>query len=99
MEPNISQQNENTSSAFLPVLLIALSILIFVTWQFSMVWKQQSNLKAVHKSRSELVTKSQAIQNDLQKLAVGVIDLARAGDADAVALVQKYGIAQTQPPK
>ena len=95
----MSQQNENTSSAFLPVLLVALAVLVFVSWQFWMVKQQQSGLKAIQKSRADMVQKSQAIQNDLQKLAVGLIELARAGDPDAVALVQKYGIAQTQPAK
>ncbi|HEY6166390.1 MAG TPA: hypothetical protein VI454_00030 [Verrucomicrobiae bacterium] len=98
MESNTSQPNNSGASAFLPVLLVSLSVLIFVSWQFRLVWKQQAGLKEVQKSRETLVKQSQAVQNDLQKLAVGLLELAKT-DPEASALVQKYGIAQTQPPK
>jgi len=97
MEPNLNQQNANSSSAFLPMLFVSLAMLIFVTWQFTLVWKQQSALKNIQKTRTQLVQNSQKVQNELQGLAVGLIELARAGDPDAVRLVQGYGIAQSQP--
>jgi hypothetical protein len=97
METDLDQPIPPSRSAFLPVFLIALTVLIFMSWQFWLVCRQQVALKALQKDRNSLVQKSKVVQDDLQKLAVGLIEIARGGDQEAATLVQKYGISQSQP--
>lgn len=99
MDDDLDQPIPTSRSAFLPVFLIALAVLIFTSWQFWLVCRQQTALKALEKDRAALVQKSKAVQDDLQKLAVGLIEIARGGDQEAATLVQKYGISQSQPAK
>ena len=97
MDDDLDQLIPLSRSAFLPVFLIALAVLIFMSWQFWLVSRQQVALKALQKDRTALVEKSKVVQDDLQKLAVGLIEIARGGDQEAATLVQKYGISQSQP--
>jgi hypothetical protein len=83
--------------AFLPIVLIALSLLILFCWELKNTSKQRAALQSAIQRQEEGVKQSKAIQAGLEKLVLDLLGLAKSGDADAVAIVKKYNISQ-QPP-
>lgn len=84
------------SSAFLPLLLLSLSLLSLLIWQLTNLSSQRSNLQATLQRQTEYVLQSRQVQSNLQKIAVDLIELAKT-DAGAKAVVDKYGIRQQNP--
>ena len=84
------------SSAFLPLLLLSLSLLSLLIWQLTNLSSQRSNLQATLQRQTEYVLQSRQVQSSLQKIAVELIELAKT-DAAAKAVVDKYGIRQQSP--
>lgn len=86
-----SQDNSPKFSPFLPILLCAIALLVVLVWQFLQVREQRAALARVEKSREATVRDAQSVQGELQRLAVGLVELSKT-DPQAKALVDKYGI-------
>ncbi len=91
MNPEIEVRH----SGFWPVSLVALSVLVFLVWQYSLTWQRQAILKNQRQERQRLVDQSKGAQTGLQQLATDLLELAQT-DPEARALVEKYGITKTQ---
>lgn len=90
---------ENTSSSsspFIPVLLVAVAVLLLLVWQFLIAWNTRGNLRAQFENRKQLVTQSELVQGNVQKLINDLLELA-VTDADAKKVVDKYNIRRNEP--
>jgi hypothetical protein len=86
-------------SCYWAIALVELSLLIFLAWQFSLVWRQRSVLAEQKKQRQQLVDEAVRAQAGLNQLIVGVYDLART-DPEARAILEgleRQGIRYTPP--
>jgi hypothetical protein len=72
-------------------MLGLIALLAVLVWQFLQFREQKSALNQVEKSRETTVRDAQSVQGELQRLAVGLVELSKT-DPQAKALVQKYGI-------
>lgn len=84
--------------AFIPLLLLALSLAIVFIWQLTNLSSQRSIFQSTITRQEELVKQSKTVQGTLEKLVIDLLELARSGDTDAQAVVQKYNIQQQAPP-
>jgi Tfp pilus assembly protein PilO len=80
----------------LAVCLLAGAVVIYLGWQCLLVWKGRSALATQATQREQLVKQSKAVQADLERLANGLVELAKT-DPAAKALVDRYGITVTPP--
>jgi hypothetical protein len=94
-----------SSDAFLPLVLIALSVILFFIWQLRTVSKQREALRATQETYEaayrntipqldQQIQQSRAVQAKLESLVTDVLNLAKEGDADAKAIKEKYKIEQ-----
>lgn len=97
-----------TYNGFWPIVLLALSWGIVLTWQIVNIAQQRT---AVQQSRDQLETnftqsspqheqliaQSRAVQGKLETLVTDLLNLAKSGDADARAIIEKYKIQQNAP--
>lgn len=84
------------SNPFLPILLVAASIALLLVWQVKNISQQRTGLQSAIFQMQEPAKQSQQVQGSLQKLVVGLLDLAQS-DQQAKAVVDKYGIKQNAP--
>ena len=90
-------QNEKPANPFLPVALVAISIICFLgptAWDASRI---KSELSSVRDQQTATLQKSQPVLAGFQKMMMDLLQRAQAGDADAKAIIAKYGIAVQQP--
>jgi hypothetical protein len=91
--------------AFLPLVLIALSLILVFIWQLTNISKQRSSLRASQEQYEaaaqnaatqldQQIPQSRAVQAKLESLVTDVLNLAKEGDADAKAIKEKYKIEQ-----
>jgi Tfp pilus assembly protein PilO len=80
----------------LALCLLAGAVVIYLGWQCLLVGKGRSALANQAEQRQQLVKQSKAVQADLEKLANGLVELAKT-DATAKALVDRYGISVSPP--
>jgi predicted PurR-regulated permease PerM len=83
--------------AFLPLTLLAVSFLIILVWQLTNITSQRSGLQNLIQNQQQAVQQSRQVQTGLEKLVNDLLDLAQNGDADAKAIVTKFGIARQAP--
>lgn len=78
-------------SAFLPLTLLAISFIVLLAFQVSIMLPQRSLLQKAIAQSEQAVAQSKQTQAGLQKL---VMDLVAAApeDKDAQAIITKYGI-------
>ena len=106
----MSNQESNSccSGIFLPVSLLAASLLVFFIWQLTMLTSQHSalglSLQQLEESfknntpqHEQMIKQSQAVQAKLEKIANGLLKLAEDGDPDAKALIAKFKISRSAP--
>ena len=97
------------SDAFLPLVLIALSLILVFIWQLTNLSKQRTNLRASQEQYEaafrntipqldQQLQQSRAVQAKLESLVTDVLNLAKDGDTDAKAIVDKYKIQQQGTP-
>lgn len=79
--------------AFLPLTLLSISLILIFIWQLSTISSQRSGFQNTIQRQDELVSQSHKVQAGLEKLVNDLLDLAQT-DAEAKAIVQKYGIAR-----
>jgi hypothetical protein len=87
----VNQETEKSYSAFLPVLLVALSFVILLGRDLSLTRQQKGALKQMHEQQTVNVEKSRQAQAAFEKLMRDLIRLAQT-DQDARAVVTKYNI-------
>ena len=93
----MSTENNSSSccnSAFIPLTLLAVSLLIVFIWQLSNISSQRSGLQNLIQNQQQAVQQSHQVQAGLEKIVGDLLDLAQGGDDDAKAIVAKYGIAR-----
>lgn len=84
------------SNPFLPILLLVLSVALVLGWQVNSIAQQRSGLQIALGQLQEPTRQSQQFQGGLQKFLTDLLEFAKT-DAQAKAVVDKYGIRQ-QPP-
>jgi len=93
----MSTENNSSSccnSGFIPLTLLAVSLLIVFIWQLSNISSQRVALQNLIQSQQQAVQQSRQVQAGLEKLVNDLLDLSQSGDEDAKAIVTKYGIAR-----
>lgn len=93
-----NQSTEKSFSAFAPITLLALGIIILLGWNLYIVVNQHSN--GVRISAQQEVQLEQANQTELRlkQMMTELVDLAK-DDTDAETIVKRHGIAFTPPAK
>ena len=89
-------QNEKPANPFLPIALIAVSIICFLgptAWDASQI---KTNLTSARDQQAKGLADSQPIMARFQKMMMEMLALSQT-DADAKQIVTKYGIAVQQP--
>lgn len=77
--------------AFIPLLVLALSYVILVSWQVSNALAQREAMQTASSRQEPVIDQSHQAQAALQKLASDVIEAAQTDDI-AKAIVAKYGM-------
>ena len=83
--------------AFLPLVLVTLTLVLLIGFQLSAMLTQRSVLNSIITQQIEPVQQAQQAQAGLQKLATDLLEAAKT-DPEAAAIVQQFGIAVQQPP-
>lgn len=89
---------ENKFNPFLPIVLIAATLIIILGQNLLTVREQKTALKQQVDQQQPALEQSRQIQARFQKMMVDLLQLAQT-DADAKTIVAKYGIAVTPPSK
>ncbi len=82
--------------SFLPLLLLALSSLIFLTWNLTVAVQQHEAGLRIADQQQEQLTQATAVESRLRQMMQDLVDLA-GRNADAAAIVKKYGISFRGP--
>jgi cell division protein FtsL len=80
---------------FLPVLLLALAVVIWSTFQATQLFEERGNLEKLRSSQDATYQNAQKMRAQLDALATGTQKLASAGNKNAQAVVnalQQRGI-------
>lgn len=85
-----------TPNPFLPIVLLALSVLFALIWQLTAIKNQRNELQNAITRLQEPAKQSQQVQGSLQKLVTELLELSKT-DSQAKAIVDKYGIRQNDP--
>lgn len=83
--------------AFLPVLLLGLSVLLFFVFQISQLAAQRGAIETTIGRQDQVVKQSRQIQDMLKGVALDLLNVAKSDD-NAKAIVAKYNIQQQPPP-
>jgi len=105
---NTQNSSASNSGSFLPIFLIAASLLVFFIWQLTNLSTQRTALASTREQLEEqfkistpqheqMIKQSQAVQAKLEKIATALLDLAKDGDPDAKAIIAKYNISKQAP--
>jgi hypothetical protein len=90
--------DEHRHNAFLPVLLLSISLLTVFVWQLVGSFQQRSMLQNSIQRQDELVSQAGAVQKSLERLLTDLLELAKTNE-QARAVVEKYKIARQTPPQ
>jgi hypothetical protein len=91
-------QTEKPANPFLPIALVAISIICFLgptAWDASRI---KTDLTAARDQQAAGLAQSQPSMARFQKVMMDLLQLAQT-DADAKQIIAKYGIAVQQPPQ
>lgn len=91
------QENQPQVSAFWPLFIISVSLIILLSYQVTLVFGQRIGLQRQIQQQTETVTRANQTQSELQRVVMELIALADSGDADAKAIVAKYKISNSGP--
>ena len=94
-----------TTGLFIPFILLAVSVLLFLIWQVANVQSQRSGLKTMKMQMEEAIRArepqvEQAIQinNRFEAFAIDLLELARTNE-NAQAVVKRHDIQRAAPRK
>ncbi|PAW76719.1 MAG: hypothetical protein B9S32_14385 [Verrucomicrobia bacterium Tous-C9LFEB] len=94
------EPNENGQfhiSPFWPLVLVSAAFVILEAYQFTLIFTQRMGLQRQIQQQSEVVTRANQTQNELQRVVMELLALADTGNADAKAIVAKYKISNSAP--
>ena len=94
---NDSDSSQSHLDAFVPLLLLALSLVLIFVFQLTAITQQRAAFENAVNRQGEGVKQSRIVQGNLEKLVRDVLDLAQSGDSEAKAVIQKYGIQSNAP--
>jgi hypothetical protein len=94
------KQDQETSTAFFspfwPIFFIALSMIIFLSWQLSIGVRQYLNGARIADQQEALAAQAMQIESNFQALIMDVLELAPQ-NADIQSIVNNYNIRFTPP--
>lgn len=104
-----SHPSDGNASAFVPLVLITLSLILIFIWQITNASKQRDSLRAAQEQletayrnsapqQEQMLQQSHAVQAKLETLVTDLLNLAKEGDPDAKAIQDKYKIQQNAAP-
>ena len=105
---NSQDLSQSNNGIFLTVTLIAVSLLIFLIWQLTVLSGQRNSfiLSRLQLDQSltintpqheQMIKQAHEVQSKLEKIANELLNLADDGDPDAKALVAKFKISKVSP--
>lgn len=95
-ETQISPPVHSSYHGFWPVLLIGLSVLFIFAWEVRVNMLARESAQKLQQQQVTLVDQSTKVQVGLEKLARGLVELAKT-DEGAKNLVTKFGIKLNNP--
>lgn len=85
------QQREERFHGFWPLLLMAISLLLVLSWEILVGIQTRETARQAQQQQLRLVDQAKQVQFGLEKLVRGLVDLSKTDD-DAKRLVTKFGI-------
>ena len=92
--PQDASESSQCKGAFLPLVLVAISLALILIFQVSMQLPQRDLLRKFIQQNGKGVEQSLQVQASLQKLVTDLF-AAASDDKDAQAIIAKYGIQMT----
>ena len=86
-----TEESVESMSAFLPLTLVAASLIVVLGWQVSTSSSQRSQLQQGIESRTPVLQQARQTQDGVQKLIVDFIEAAK-DDKEAIAVIAKYNV-------
>ena len=93
----MNEQIEPRSNAFLPIVLIAASLLVFLGRDLAITRQQKTELKQVVEQQAPALAQSREVGAKFEKMVRDLLQLAQT-DEEARAIVAKYGISVNTAP-
>jgi len=94
-----------TRGVFVPFILLAVSMVLFLVWQITNILNQRAGLQTAKaqaeeaiRTREPQVAQAVQINNRFEALAIDLLELARTNE-NAQAIVKKHDIQRAAPPK
>jgi hypothetical protein len=91
-----TQADTPASDIFWPVLLMGLSLVLVLSWEIWIGAETRRSAQQLQEQQVKLVDQAKQVQLSLEKLARGLVDLAKT-DETAKKLVTKFGIKLNNP--
>ena len=82
--------------AFIPIVIIAITLIVLLGWQVSQISTQRTMLENALTRGEAAVTQAQQVQGTVSKLATDLLDASQTDDV-AKQIITKYNIKQTAP--
>jgi len=89
---------EKTFSAFIPMVLIAVGMIILLSWNLYIVTGQNTSGVQISAQMNTQIEQARQTEQKLQQIMTDLVTLAKT-DADADAIVKRYKIVYTSPAK
>jgi hypothetical protein len=87
-------------SAFAPILLILIGLLVLLSWNLRGIAQQTANLQIAKAQLGQATLQSAQTEEKLKAMLTDLLALAATEkDPDAAAIVKRYGIKQNVPEK
>ncbi len=83
--------SEQQTSAFLPIVLLGIAVLLFNLFQLSMLLPQRTQLQRIITQNEQAVAQSREVQGKLQKIVEDLVNISK-DNKDAQAIIAKYNI-------
>ena len=83
--------SEQQTSAFLPIVLLGVAVLLFNLFQLSMLLPQRTQLQRIISQNEQAVAQSREVQGKLQKIVEDLVNISK-DNKDAQAIIAKYNI-------
>ncbi len=80
--------------AFLPFVLICMAMIAFLYWQLKNISDQRNSLQINFMAQDAPKAQTEQVEAKLKDFALDLLQLAKSGDPDAMAIVKKYNISQ-----
>lgn len=93
-----TQPAVKTYSAFIPLVLIALSVIILFAWNLMVALNQHSAGVRISAQQELQVTQAAQTEEKLKAMMTDLVELAKS-DTDAETIMKRYKIAFTPPAK